>query len=304
MGEYSKSEIIKYTRKAVGMTQEELSENICDPVTLARYESGKIDPTDEKFMRLMEKMGEQGSVFIFPIEASLLEVEEELGRLKKAVERHQWEEAERIRNGLNADENFPSDCPENRQYLQWIDTIMQYEEGTLDEKEVIGRLEEAWGYTCGRFKTREFPVNRIYRETEIRILHDIAIFYTILGQYEEACVYYERLLQYFERKDMVNNCKPVYLIYLGYSNVLGAMGEHEKSMELCFRGIRRGIEKSQMNYLYNFYYNIGYMLKEEKDQEKRKMAKLYIWMAYQLCQVYPENKQNLKIIKKRYEELD
>ena len=58
MGEYSKSAIIKYTRKALGMTQEELSEFICDPVTLARYESGKIDPTDEKFLCLMEKMGE------------------------------------------------------------------------------------------------------------------------------------------------------------------------------------------------------------------------------------------------------
>lgn len=29
MGEYRKAEIIKYTRKAAGMTQEELAEGIC-----------------------------------------------------------------------------------------------------------------------------------------------------------------------------------------------------------------------------------------------------------------------------------
>ena len=100
MGEYSKSAIIKYTRKALGMTQEELSEFICDPVTLARYESGKIDPTDEKFLCLMEKMGEQGRVFLWPLETGLLDVESEIEQLKKAVEQHDWKNAEKIKNGL------------------------------------------------------------------------------------------------------------------------------------------------------------------------------------------------------------
>lgn len=304
MGEYSKSNIIKYTRKATGMTQEELSENICDPVTLARYESGKIDPTDEKFIRLMEKMGEKGSVFIFPLEASCLEIDEKLESLKKIVEQHQWKQAEKIIDSLISDKNFRSDIPENRQYLQWIDTIIQYETGKLNEKEVIEKLEEAWSYTCRRFKTREFPLNRIYREIEIWILHDIAIFYKLLGQYEEACIYYTRLLEYFERKDMANDCKPIYLIYLGYSNVAGAMGEHEKSIELCFRGIQRGLEKNQINYLYNFYYNIGCSLQKMGDCKQQKLAKLYVWIAYQLCQFYPENKHNLEIIQKRYQELD
>ena len=35
MGEYSKAAVIKYTRKATGMTQEELSEGICEPVTIS-----------------------------------------------------------------------------------------------------------------------------------------------------------------------------------------------------------------------------------------------------------------------------
>ena len=88
MGEYSKSAIIKYTRKSLGITQEELSESVCDPVTLSRYESGKIDPSDSKFLRLMEKMGEKGSTFIFQLETSLLEVEDESEKLNKAIEQH------------------------------------------------------------------------------------------------------------------------------------------------------------------------------------------------------------------------
>lgn len=302
MGEYSKSAIIKYTRKALGMTQEELSEFICDPVSIARYESGKINPTDEKFLRLMEKMGEKGSVFFFPLETCLVEIEKDIEELKKDVEQYKWEEAEKVCIRLRLNDKFNLGYPENKQYLKWAETLIKYRAGKLDLQQSIYELEEAWGYTCGRFSTKEFPLNRIYRETEIRILHDLAVFYKISGQYKEACDYYKRLLQYFENRDMVNDDKPVYVIYLGYSNVLGLMGEHEKSRELCFKAIQRGLMKNQMNYLYNFYYNIGYSLQKYGDgEEERKMAKLYIWIAYQLCQNYPENNRNLHIIKKTYE---
>ena len=147
-------------------------------------------------------------------------------------------------------------------------------------------------------------MNRIYRETEIIILHEIAIFYKLLGKLDKVCVFYENLIKYFERADMVNDTKPIYLIYIGYSNILGVMGEHEKSMEICFKAIKRGLAENKMNYLYNFYYNIGCSLQIKGNDEEKRLAKLYIWTAYQLCQAYPENKRNLEIIKRRYEQFD
>jgi tetratricopeptide (TPR) repeat protein len=122
-------------------------------------------------------------------------------------------------------------------------------------------------------------MNRIYRETEIIILHEIAIFYKLLGKLDKACVFYENLIKYFERADMVNDTKPIYLIYIGYSNILGVMGEHEKSMEICFKAIKRGLAENKMNYLYNFYYNIGCSLQIKGNDEEKRLAKLYIWTA-------------------------
>lgn len=304
MGEYSKSAIIKYTRKALGMTQEELAEFICEPATLARYESGKIDPTDDKFLRLMEKMGEQGNVFLFPVKTDLVEVAEEMEDLQKAVEQQDWDNAEKIRHNLLLNEKFILEYPENRQYLKRIEVIISYNLGKIDEMEAIRELEEAWGYTCARVQSKEFSLNHIYRETEILILHNIAVFYKILGQFEEACIYYERLDRYLQRDDMINDCKPVYVIYLGYSNVLGMMGRYEESIEICFRAIRRALMNNQVNYLYNFYYNIGRILQQQNIADKRNEAKLYVWLAYQLCQNYPENKQNLQRIKEVYEQLN
>lgn len=295
MGEYSKSAIIRYTKKALGMTQEELSESICDPVTLARYESGKTNPTDEKFLRLMEKMGEKGSVFSPPLE--IKDIEE----LKKAIECNKWEEAEQIYIRLKSNKKFNLEYPENKQYMKWAETLINYRTGKINLSQSILELEKAWSYTCGHFSIRKFSLNRIYRETEIRIVQDLADFYKISGQYKVACDYYEKLLMYFERKDMINDCKLVYFIYLGYSNVLSLMGEHEKSRELCFKAIKRGLMKDQTNYLYSFYYNIGYSLQKYGDEEERKMSKIYLWMAYQLSLNYPENNGNLEIIKNIYE---
>ncbi len=81
----------------------------------------------------------------------------------------------------------------------------------------------------------EFNMNRIYRETEIIILHEIAIFYKLLGKLDKACVFYENLIKYFERADMVNDTKPIYLIYIGYSNILGVMENMRKVWKFALK---------------------------------------------------------------------
>ena len=78
MGEYSKAAVIKYTRKATGMTQEELSEGICEPVTISRYENGLLNPSDEKFVRLMQKMGENGNTCLFPLHCEMADLQKEM----------------------------------------------------------------------------------------------------------------------------------------------------------------------------------------------------------------------------------
>lgn len=304
MGEYNKSAIIKYTRKALNMTQEELAEFICEPTTLARYESGKIDPTDDKFLRLMKKMGERGDIFVSPIETNLLELDWEIEQLSNAVEQQEWNVVEKIKQKLTSNRHFSLDYPENKQYLKRIEVILQYHYKKIDETEAIKQLIEAWEYTCPQYPPKHFPINRVYRETELLILHNIGIFYKIMKDYKKAYAIYERLDNYFDRPDMINDYKSTCRIYLGYSNTLGQMGKHEESIEVCFKAIKKALLDNRVNLLYNFYYNIGWNLVSLKNPNKMKEAKLYIWLAYQLCQNYPEDKDNLSKIKELYEKLD
>ena len=60
MSEYRQARLLKYNRVCKKITQENLSEGICDPVTLARYEAGRLEPSNENYYRLMSKMGLNG----------------------------------------------------------------------------------------------------------------------------------------------------------------------------------------------------------------------------------------------------
>ena len=52
---YNANEVIKLTRKAMGLTQEELSEGICEVVTLSRIENGHTSVKRSTYKKLMEK---------------------------------------------------------------------------------------------------------------------------------------------------------------------------------------------------------------------------------------------------------
>ena len=307
MGEYSKSAIIKYARIATGMTQEELAETICDPVTLSRYESGKIDPTNDKFLRLMRKMGETGDIYHFPIESNAPELEKQMSELLYAIEQQDWKTVSKIKELISLNKSFSLDYPENRQYLKRIDVITKYNMGEMDINTSILELTKAWKYTFPQHCPHDFPLNRILRETEILILFNLATFYKLAQNYENSLALYERLDIYFDRKDMNNDYKPNYLIYIGYSNILGEIGRYDDSVEICFKAINKLLMNNQANYLYNFYYNIGWNLIRQVnikiEDPKIKEAKLYVWLAYQLCKQYPEDKKNLHRIKELYEQI-
>lgn len=310
MGEYSKSAIIRYTRIAIGMTQEELSETVCDPVTLSRYESGKIDPSDEKFQRLMKRMGESGNIYLFPIKGSTEEIDCLMTSLLYAIERREWDTVDKIKKSIIKNHNFRLDYPENRQFIKRIEIILKYNRGEIDVITSINELREAWRYTSKNYKPEDFPISTILRETEILILFNLATFYKIARKYQSALILYKRLDTYFCRKDMNNDYKPIYLIYVGYSNLLGEMGCHEESIQICFKAINKLLMNNQANYLYNFYYNIGWNILKIKEidskinTQRMQEAKLYVWLAYQLCEKYPEDRSNLNKIKELYQLLN
>ncbi len=303
MGEHSKAAILKYSRKSSGMTQEQLAENICDPVTLARYESGKLEPTDDKFKQLMQKMGMSGERYILPIHDET--VEHRMKNILYAFERKEVDVAKEELEILKTDEKFDDTMPGNRQYVQRIELNIAYKKGEINREEMLKGLIDALMITFPEYNEEHFHVYRIFTETEVLLINNIALQYWELGQKELAIHLHENLEEYYQSGVVINDYKPRYLCLVNYSNYLGLLGYYDKSIEVCIRGINWLNLKGKVNYLYNFYFNIGWniMKKAEMELEKdamKKNAQCYIWLAMFLSNIYPENKNNFQMIKKYY----
>ncbi len=305
MGEHSKAAILKYTRKYSGMTQEQLAENICDPVTLARYESGKLEPTDDKFEQLMLKMGMSGEQYVLPIHDGT--VEHRMKNILYAFERKEFDVAREELELVKADEKFDPDTPENRQYVQRIELNMSYRKGEIDSEEMLAGLIEALKITFPEYNEEHFHVYRLFTETEVLLINNIALLYWEMGKKELAIHLHENIEEYYQPKVVINDYKPRYICLVNYSNFLGLLERYDESIEICKKGIQWLLFYNKSNLLYNFYFNIGWniMKKIEVELEKdvmKKSAQCYIWLAMLLCDIYPENKNNLQMIEKYYTE--
>lgn len=283
------------------MTQEELSEGICDPVTLARYESGNLNPSDEKFSLLMQKMGMSGEKYIIPVQNRKTEHEICMNQILYAMERADYKEVEAGMETLKNDPDFSMEYPENRQYIRRIELILEDEAGKITDAEYIKNLEEILRLTFPEYQEEHFPVYRVFTENEVLIISNIARQYAMMGNREKAIQIYYNLEEYFQTGVVVNDYKPRYIGLLNLANLLGLTERYEESVEICKRAIQWLLRHGKSNFLYNFYYDMGWLINEkikkgEEDPAMMKQAECYVWMAYQLCRIYPENMNNMKYI--------
>lgn len=303
MGEHSKAAILKYSRKYSGMTQEKLAENICDPVTLARYESGKLEPTDDKFEQLMQKMGMSGERYVLPLHDET--VEHRMKNILYAFERKEFDVARGELEILKADEKFDANTPENRQYVQRIELNIAYKKGEISSDEMLDGLLGALKITFPEYNEEHFHVYRIFTETEVLLINNIATQHWKRGEQQLAIHLHENLEEYYQSNIVVNDYKPRYICLISYSNYLGLSGYYDESIEICKKGIQWLHQNNKYNFLYNFYYNIGWNLMKKVEgglepESVRTVAQCHIWLAMQLCDILPENKQNLEKIKNYY----
>lgn len=311
MGEYNKSAVIKYTRQAKGLTQEELSEFICDPVTLSRYENGQLNPTDDKFFRLMQKMGERGDIYSFPVQCEMVGLQEKMQDLLLTIEKKNWSEVEEIKNRIEKEHYMSMEYPENRQYIGRVEIILKIRRGEISKKEAVEQFEELLKQTIAGYDkiSGDIKMERmILSETEVMLLYSIATYCIDINELEKAENIFKRLRKSFLQEDVIHNEKPRYLINTNYSDLLGLTGRYDESIDICKEEIQWLLENNKTNCLFNFYFNIGWVIKKKVEEgietkDKLRQAKCYVWIAYQLAKNYPEYQEYLKTIQEFYNQI-
>ncbi len=307
MGEHNKANIIKYTRKYMNITQAALAENICDPVTLARYESGKLEPSDEKFSLLMQKMGQSGEKYIIPLASTDESAKSLINEISDALEKGDYAKVEVLLENLKRQRTFLQEGSENFQYLKRLEAIVAYESNKIDAHEFITELKSALSLTFKDFDECSLPKHRVFTQTEILLISNIARQYGISGNKEKAIKIYESLEKYFMGDIVLNDYMPRYAVLANYSSVLGLMGYYDESIAVCIRGLKWMKKHNKCNLIYNFYYNIGWNIKKKIDcgmesETMLSVAQCYVWLGCELCKLYHEDMRNYRNMCKFYEE--
>lgn len=191
MSNYRAGDVIRMTRLAIGMSQEELSDNICSVQTLHRIENGKTRVKKELYARFMAKMERVPEKNYAVCVGKDMELLEERKLFEDAMERYDYKKADKYLKQMKekADDNLIT-----KQYLLKAEALVDYYCGRIDEEEKIKRLEEAVKVTLPdyeKYLEKEFP----FTEQEIMNLMSIAIVYCHLDKQEKAIKLYEKLLK-------------------------------------------------------------------------------------------------------------
>lgn len=194
MANYRVEDIIRLTRKSLGMSQEELAffAGIATE-TISRIESGKHKITQNTYKKIMEQLNCDAERSFAICSSSDVELLEAKNLLESAEAKFTFSE---IGKYLDILKREAVDNPVNLQYIKTSEVLYLYTEGKIDEKVMLAELQETLTLTvkeytkyldCKNYKEAGYP----FRDQELIILMNIATAYGKLKDYEQA----ERILQ-------------------------------------------------------------------------------------------------------------
>lgn len=189
MANYRLGDIIKLTRKTMGMSQEELAflSGIAAE-TVSRIELGKHKITQSTYQRIMETLNcdtERCFAICTSEEVGILE---EKKMFESAQAKFAYKEAGEYLRELK---RKTTGNLVNEQYIKRAEVLQAYEEGRIDDEILLEELQDALRMSvddyeqyleCKNYKEEGYP----FRELELIILMNIATAYEKLKNYTEA----------------------------------------------------------------------------------------------------------------------
>lgn len=198
MANYRANDVIRLTRKAVGLSQEAISEGICSVETFSRIERGKTKIKGDTYKKIMERLERNTDKFYAVCSGEDVDLLDDVAAIENAIAKFDYQLADSILG--NVRENI-GDTPENKQYVEGIKAIIDHGNGKISAETEKLYLEHALMLTVPDYKiflhkscAEVYP----YTEHEIIILMNIAACNARTGNLEGEIQIYNMLLKCFQ----------------------------------------------------------------------------------------------------------
>lgn len=227
MANYRANDVIRLTRKAVGLSQEAISEGICSVETFSRIERGKTKIKGDTYKKIMERLERNTDKFYAVCSGEDVDLLDDVAAIENAIAKFDYQLADSILG--NVRENI-GDTPENKQYVEGIKAIIDHGNGKISAETEKLYLEHALMLTVPDYKiflhkscAEVYP----YTEHEIIILMNIAACNARTGNPEGEIQIYNMLLKCFQN-GYISGEKCIQLKITILRNLAYALGRKEK----------------------------------------------------------------------------
>lgn len=237
--------VIKNLRKFSNMSQKDLAEGICTQAHISKIENSNEVPSAILLYQLAKKLGVDMNYFFDIAENPRLDYIRDVYHLIRYYIRERDYEA--VHNIIKAEQKNPLFfSTEHKQFFLWHEAICEFYLNKNDTKS-IEKLNFALRLTY-------YSRNRLMKEREIEISNSIAILYKEKGDYDEAITLYNSLLEHIRLIENPRDLTIRLRIEYGLGKAYTDIGEYEKSLDICKKGISYALKNEVLYLLGELYY--------------------------------------------------
>lgn len=257
LGIESCGSLIRARRMALGMTQEQLSEGICDPVSISRIERNEVAPKRQIFELLMERVGMTGSSYEALTQMGDPELMELAVQITVLLGHSRGDEAEPLIREL---ENRMEDANRfARQFLLSVRALALLEQKKITAEEHAAMQEEALRLTLPEMTPKNLK-KWCFSRREISIVNMISYSYDKMGRRDEKIKLLSLIREQLENKPFaLENYIPNYeLTMRNLGNLLGNEGRFKEAIDVSRIGIQSALWAGRGSILTLMLYDCGW----------------------------------------------
>ena len=296
-------DVIRSRRKVLGMSQEELSDGICDPVSICRIEKGKVAPKKQVYQKLLARVGMTGDRYESTIQVERPELLAEADKACTLAALIRNEEAEQVLNELEgkmeSTDKFSAQC------FKSMKAVVLYNQGKITAKEHSRLQEEALFLTVPRVSLKELTEWNFSLQ-EVRTVNLLADSYDRDGRREEGIALLEILKRQYEKKPFPLDyyVAGYELTMLNLGNLLGNVGRYKEAITVSEAVICLGLDAGRGVIAGAALYDVGWDMEQlwEAGIYTKEESLPYVKASYALRRLF-QSEQSYDFIREHLQRL-
>lgn len=235
MGRYRLGDIVRMTRKSLGITQEQLCNDICSAETLSRIENGNQTPTRDTYELLMERMGRIRSRAYSVLSVSDLKVLEKMKQFEDYIKLYDFNQANLV---LDEIKNIIGNSSLDKQFLYRAESLVNYFQKRINSKEFLETFQKAIKLTIPKYGTislSKWPISI----NEAKLLLNISTAHAEAEDYIKAIATMEDAYLALKESYMDDEQRAILMVTIAtnLSKWYGLTNNNEKAIEIINEGI-------------------------------------------------------------------